>query len=492
MLLRKQPNVLLIVLDATRADACSSYGNPKRTTPALDRLAAEGVLFEQAISAAPWTLPAMTSIFTGLYPSQTDIYAHRVLDSSIPTLSELLSAAGYGTFCITNNSWLSADFGLQRGFETVHRQWQWIQTNHEFNKLVLMERSREINSNWLQVIAHEVFRGSLFANLINAVFIRTLAYRGDSGASRMMRPFTQWVSSQDKPWFACVHYLESHLPYKPPKEWVKLFTDDLEHAQYWLERDQLRAAWRYIADVEDLSQRDRKTLRDLYYAEVAYTDYQMGVLLEWLEARGHLDKTVVIIVADHGDNLGEHGLMNHQYCVYDTLIRVPLVLHYPRALPVGKRISQQVQTLDVFQTVLDLASISSKPTASYNLFDKDRRDFTVTEYGKPRLPHRRNLERFGLVSTQIDQFQRGLTALRSDPYKLIVATDGQRELYNWRDDPSEDVNLVSLYPETVARLEKYLDRWRKEHARLQDGEMTSEEDINPETEERLRALGYLE
>ncbi|HSJ53619.1 MAG TPA: sulfatase-like hydrolase/transferase, partial [Anaerolineae bacterium] len=135
-----RPNILLVVLDATRADACSCYGAAQPTTPNLDRLAAEGTLYEQAISPAPWTLPAFASLFTGYYPNQLGIYEQRRLPPAVPTLASLLSDRGYGTFAITGNSWMSTDFGLGRGFEHFYKLWQILQTAEDVNEVAVLDR----------------------------------------------------------------------------------------------------------------------------------------------------------------------------------------------------------------------------------------------------------------------------------------------------------------------------------------------------------------
>lgn len=487
----KRPNILLVVLDATRADVCSCYGYERPTTPVLDKLAAGGVLFEQALSAAPWTLPAMASLFTGLYPSQMGLYEKRALDSSHPTLAQLLSQNGYATFGITSNSWLSANFGLQRGFDTMHKQWQWLQTSQEINKLVLMEKSQSYS--WARTVIRELAQGNLLKNVVNAAFVRLVAYRRDLGASRIFRPLTCWVDSQQGPWFAFVHYLEAHLPYKPPLKWVARFTDDLEQAKRLLRADQWRAAWRHIAGVELLSERELAVWRDLYVAEVAYADYRLGLLVNWLQRTGRMNDTLVIVVADHGENLGEHGLFNHQYCVYDTLLRVPLVMRCPSLLPTGLRVSHQVQTLDLFKTILDVVGVEAPVSASKSLLsEQERRSFIVAEYGTPRVPHPRNLARFGVQKEQLSRFERGLAALRTATHKLIVGTDGGMELYAWRDDPREENNLASRHPELVRTLQEMLEHWREEHEVIQEEEAAEGWDVDPATEARLRALGYIE
>ena len=199
------PNILFIVWDATRHDVCSCYGYPQKTTPVLDALAEEGILYEQAISPAPWTLPAITSIFTGKFPSQTNIYLQRKLDKEHSTLAELLQRGGYATFGISNNDWLSADFGLQRGFDTMHKLWQVWQSQQDITNLSVVERDRT-DSHIVGNALRKAFDGALLRNAVNAVYYKTLRNFKDYGASRTTKPLTQWIASQKKPWFAFVHY----------------------------------------------------------------------------------------------------------------------------------------------------------------------------------------------------------------------------------------------------------------------------------------------
>lgn len=486
----KRPNILLVVLDATRTDACSCYDCALPVTPNLDDLAAEGMLFEQAISPAPWTLPAMASMFTGLFPGQLGVYKERRLRSCFPTLSQILSENGYATFSITSNSWLSADFGLQHGFDTVHKQWQWLQTTQEINKLALMEKSE--NEGWPKTVVRELGRGNPIKNLLNAFHARFLAFRRDLGAARVISPLSRWLEEQTEPWFALVHYLEAHLPYTPPLEWVACFDQDLAEAKRWHRQDQLRAAWRHMAGVEELSEAELATWRNLYLAEVSYADYHLGQLVKWLRHTGRLHNTLIVVVADHGENLGEHGLLNHQFCVYDTLLRVPLVIYCPDLVPAGERVTQQVQSLDVFATILEAAHVENPSSESRNLLSDTKRPFMIAEYGVPRTPHPRNLERFGLRKEQVSNFERGFTALRTDRHKLIVGTDGSIELYAWPDDPFEMDDLASRHPETVRELRQKLENWQQIHEPGQEEASQAEWKVDPKTEARLRALGYIE
>jgi len=483
----QRPNVLLIVLDATRADACSCYGAARFTTPALDRLASEGVLFEQAISPAPWTLLAVASLLTGLYPGQLGLLSERKLGARAPTLPQVLAENGYAAFGITNNSWMSAAFGMQRGFQVMHKQWQVVQTAHEINRVVLTQRGHD---GWAKTLLRELGQGNALVNLVNMAFTRFLAYRFDLGAARVLRPTKRWIEAQDKPWFALVHYLEAHLPYRPPLRWVVRFTDDVDRARHWLRADQERAEWHHITGVSSLSERDLNVWRALYAAEVAYTDHHMGRLIDWLRDTGQLDDTLVIVVADHGENLGEHGLLGHRFCVYDTLLHVPLVVRYPPLFAAGERVRHQVQTLDLFRTVLDIAGVGiADDLARRSILGSSGRPFTVAEYDVPRAPHPRDFVRLDLELDRWRRFERGLTALRTDEHKLIVGTDGSTELYDLVSDPGEVRNLHAERPEVVHALRRKLDGWRERHSPIGSGEEHG--DVDPDVASRLRALGYL-
>lgn len=485
-----KPNVLLLVLDATRVDACSCYGNPRATTPVLDRLAAEGVLYEQAIAAAPWTLPAMASIFTGLYPGQLDIYPERRLAPDFETLAALLHQNGYGTFGITKNGWLSGDFGLLRGFETMHKLWQWLQTDDDINAVNLIESAS--NKGTARVAFQRAWQGNFLKNSLNIAYNRYWP-QTDDGAAKICNELTKWVKNQEGPWFAYAHYLEAHLQYRPPRAWVDRFAHDPGRVQRLLAEDQQSLAWRHVAGVDPLSDEDLEALRDLYEAAVAYQDYRMGQIIDWLHAEGELDNTVVIVLADHGENLGEHGLMSHNYCLYDTLLHVPMVVRYPAAFAAGSRVSEQVQTLDLFKTILDLAAVQSPSNiASQSLLQPAARAFTIAELGAPRSPYGTALSRFGLEPDDLAKYQAGLTTIRTDTHKLIVSTDERVELYAWPDDPGETRDLATSSPETVAELTALLAGWWSGHGGDLIGKQATDVAVSAELQARLQALGYID
>ncbi len=486
-----KPNILLVVLDATRADACSCYGASQPTTPSLDRLAAEGTLYEQAIAPAPWTLPSFASLFTGYYPNQLGIYEQRRLPPSVPTLASILSEEGYASFAISGNSWMSTAFRQGRGYQHFNKLWQILQTAEDVNEVAVLDevhrdssRVRALLSRWSQ--------GNPARNIANTAYNSLWAFRRDYGARRILRPFRLWTRAQASPWFAFVHYMEAHLEYKPPATWRRRFVRNMDAARELLKEDQTRLAWRHMAGVERLSVEKLAAWRDLYIAEVAYNDWHLGELIRALEQDESLDQTAVIVTADHGESLGEHGLLSHQYGVYDTLIRVPLVIRYPPLFAAGARVAGQVQMMDIFATILALAGVAAQPAPSRPLppLSPEARPFAIAQYGAPRVPHSALLRRFGLQPQDVPQ--RGFTALRDDEHKLIVSSDGQAELYAWREDPGEESDLAARQPEVVRELQARLSRWRDEVGEVRIGAGGAQAEMDPATASRLRALGYIE
>lgn len=485
-----RPNILLIVLDATRADHCSCYGGARSLTPVLDQLAAEGTLFEQAFACAPWTLPAMSSILTGQYPSQTGIEERRQLASTYTTLPALLRQGGYATFAISNNSWFSTDFGLNQGFMTVHKLWQRFQTETDLTEVNLTQQYPAASTR--AVTAKRSAQGNWLKNALNLMSgkIRT---NSDYGARRTLAPVQRWISAQDGPWFALIHYLEAHLEYKPPAAWARRFVDDWPTAQKLLAADQVRLCYRHITGAEVMSADELRTWGQLYAAEVAYQDHMMGKLIDWLKRAGKFDDTLIIVVADHGESLGEHGLLNHLYGLYDPLTRVPLVLRGPGSGR-GRRRGDLVQTNDIFGTALAAAGLPLPENARNLLDESGGRRYVVAEYGTPRTPHQELLNRFSLQAHDFAPFLRSLTAVRTAQHKLVVGSDGSQALFDLVHDPAELANLAATEPDVLASMQAALAEWQTAVgiAPSTPAATTAPPAVAPEVAARLKALGYLD
>ena len=275
-------NVLLITLDTTRADALGAYAANGGATPNLDRLARRSVVFEDAITAAPLTLPAHSSLFTAKYPPRHGVRDNGgfVLDADETTLAERLKAAGFRTGGFVGAYVLDRRWGIAQGFDTY------------FDDFDLARA-----------------RGPVLASVerpANEVADHALAWLESVTSTRF---------------FAWVHFYDAHSPYDPPEPYRTRFAD---HP---------------------------------YAGEVAFVDSQVGRLVDFLEQRHLLDKTIVVVIGDHGESLGEHGESTHGFFVYRSVLHVPFTIAAPVEGMRGRRVASTVRSVDLTPTLLDLLGV---------------------------------------------------------------------------------------------------------------------------------------
>jgi len=394
-------NLLVITLDTVRADHVGAYGDPLARTPNLDRLAREGVLFEQAITAVPLTLPSHCSLFTGRYPVNHGVHdnAGPPLGYDQPTLAAILRGRGYRTGAFVASDIVSTTRGLSRGFETY-------------------------------VGDFRVRPGT------------TTGYRDlRRPANAVVDAALRWLDGPSpRPFFAWIHFYDAHAPYEPPEPY-----------------------------------RSQHPGRP-YDGAIAFVDSQIGRLLAFLEARGVLDRTLVVVIGDHGEGLGEHGEWTHALFAYDSVLRVPFIVRAPRAELGGRRITSVVRSVDVMPTSLDLIGVpapgaidgvSLTGLMSGSATDPGLDAFAENEY--PRLHFHRS----------------GLHMVRSGPFKLI---EGSRfELYDIARDPHELHNLHGARPALEAGLERRL----RVLASSSSGLPGDPAPADPDSRARLAALGYI-
>jgi arylsulfatase A-like enzyme len=469
------PNVLLIVMDTTRADHLSCYGYPRKTTPHLDRFAQEGIVFEQATAAAPWTVPSHASLFTGLLPFQHRAdWPHQRLDGHLMTLAELLREHGYQTAGFVNNSWIGRTLNFHQGFDYFVESWE---GNQLVSRLALVGIARKCK--------RMIRKAAGF-----------LERRDGANAARTNRQIRRWLDEArdpQRPFFLFVNYLEPHFPYEPPEPYRSRFVQPAHRdaVQRLDVRDFVRLAppVRFDPPIQ-------AALTDLYDGEIAYLDMRVGELLEELTARRLLDHTVVIVTSDHGENLGDHMIFEHQFCIYETLVRVPLILRYPGRFPAGTRVTEPVSLVDVMPTLVKLLGLET-PTAqaaspgrswvgSALAVPPDRA--ILTEY-LPPLPR---LEDYRRHNQTLDEryFTRRLKSLRRGPFKFIWASDGRHELYDVSQDPGESRNLTQTSPDTARELEAELHRLLAAIPPV--GIPEEVQPLDEATKQELRALGYLQ
>ena len=474
----RKPNILLLVLDSVRVANLSCYGYERETTPALDGLARQGTLFEQAISEGCWTLPVHATLFTGRYPFSHGVTISRdALPEGTPTLARRLRELGYRTACFSNNPYISAATGLTQGFETVEDLWLSTRprgiAKPKGSALLSRLKERGGPARALLPLAWTAARSRRAARAV-----RAWRSARDSGARLTNERIRAWLegAQSDEPFFVFVNYMEGHERYAPPYPYGRRFMQS-SVSPFRLARANASKAEILGAD-ERSRARVLDTVRSLYDACLCYLDNRVGELVELLGSRGILDDTVVIVASDHGDSLGEHGFLGHRLYLYEPLVHVPLIVRYPNRFPAGTRVRQQVQLGDLYPTILELAgadgSVESNGFKSLaGPAETVGHAFAVAENTAPKS--------LGGICMRM---------LRDGQRKLIWRSDGQHELYDLTADPDERTNLASVEPAVVERLIEELQAWERSLDRDTLG--PTEAEYDEAVLERLRGLGYID
>ncbi len=402
---RPPPNVLLVSVDTLRWDRLGCYGYGRETTPNLDALAAEGVLFANAYSQSGWTLPSMATLLTGLHPRQHGATRFdTALRARIPTLATILKDEGYATRAFVSHTLVSGKYGLDRGFD-------------RFDSTVL-ERGHP---------AHVSTSAELTDRAIEEL-------------ERTPEPFLLWV-----------HYFDPHALYLPHQGFE-------------------------FGDAET----------DRYDGEIAHNDHQIGRLLAAARERGLLERTVVVVTADHGEEFGEHGGQHH-FSLHEEVLRVPLILGAP-SLP-ARVVEQRVQQVDLLPTLLGLLGLPANPIYP------GRDALGEPAPGRPVYAERYQPNAFRQRAVIAGRYKLIDVDLNPEPaayagtfeYDELARIETGRLLYDLVDDPAETRDLLAERGEEAARLLALLEQGLAPAAAA---EPTLE--VTEEMRDSLRALGYIQ
>ncbi len=402
---RSSLNVLLITLDTTRADHLGAYGFQSISTPNIDRLAREGVLFEQSTTAAPLTLPAHASLFTGRFPPGHGVRDNVgfVLDPREITMAEIVARDGYRTGAFVGARVLSSDRGLNKGFDTYRDDFHPPAERTQVVPDGLRRRASDVTDEALRWIA-------------------------GVGSSR----FLAWL-----------HFYDAHRPYDLPEPYASAYASRP------------------------------------YDGEIEYMDAQVGRIRAFLDERRLLDSTILIVIGDHGESLGDHSEAAHGIFVYESVIRVPFIIRAPFERLHGRIVADVTRSVDVLPTLLALLGMRSpvplEGTSLIPLMTGSVGSLNLEAYSESLYP----LRAFGWSE---------LHALRAGRYKVIAAPTP--ELYDLESDPFEEHNKYNeqraLGEQMVARLHE-LQRRSEAYARPERSRVDGE----AETAARLASLGYI-
>lgn len=395
-------NVLIIGIDTLRPDHLGCYGYLRDTSPNIDRLAERGVLCENTVSQAPWTLPSFATVFTSLYPTQHGAMVVKSrMRESFPTLATILKSHGYATGAIVNAPALKPLNGVSRGFD------YYSMTPPE---------------------------GRI--------------------ADGTTRDVLNWIDSAgDQPFFMFAHYFDPHLSYSPPPPFDRQFDPayDGPIGQSFNLEGFPRARPAMFEHLKVLTPADWNHIVSLYDGEIAFTDLAVRDLLNGLEQRNLRRNTLVVLLSDHGEEFFEHQGFEHGHTLYDEVIRVPLVFSLPPTLPQNVRLARQVRLIDVAPTILNILSMEPPPN-----FEGVSLKPLLEGTGIPA-DSRTKLLGHDVAYSEAIMHGSEQKCVAAYPWKLIYDVFGQQQmLFNLEDDPAETRNLIDREPVARARLEQLL------------------------------------
>lgn len=417
-------NVVVIVVDTLRADKLGCYGSWQELTPNIDAFAKDAVVFENAYSHAPWTLPSVASLYTSRLPVQHGAGGRfgkfKKLGEDVPTVAEAFQSNGANTAAVTNVLFLGERFGMTRGFGTV---------DEELGK----------------------------------------DNRTGRRAGKTTTAAIRWIEEHELGrFFLVVHYFDPHLLYDPPKAFRERFAKDVPAREPFGTVEDMAAIRKgeKELDVSRVPEMER-----LYNAEVAYTDAQVGKLLDRLKEMGLMKETLVVVLSDHGEEFLDHGGFEHGHTLYDELLHVPLIIRIPGGK--ASRVKPVVRLIDVAPTICDLAGIDV-PESFWG-----RSLVSLVKSGGNDRP----------LLAQGNMWGPESHTWRDGRYKIIVdPTTAEVKMFDVKSDPGEQKDIA---PEMEGIRERMFGE-ANAMIRSLGGGKEAWADLTEEEIEMLRALGYVE
>ena len=431
-------NVFVILYDSLRADHTAPYGSNVRT-PEMARIAKEGVTFSNAFTTSNWTRPSIASLLTSMHPTAHGILSGpNVLPVNVPYLPAILQDRGYRTLAVANNPHMSADFGFERGFDSIHK---------------FYERRKEVRETYLtpEDQARHVW-------------------------DEYIEPFLK--AERDAPFFVYLHEIDPHYPYRAPGPYDRMYGDPTRSSL----RIKLPLTYMVIDRSLVLEPEDAAYLDANYKGEISFMDAYLGWMLDKIRSTGHRDDTLVLFVSDHGDEFLDHGMIAHGHTLYDELLRIPMIFSLPGTLPQGRALRANAELVDVAPTILEHLGVEV-PAA---MRGKDL--FAALSEGDE---FQHDMPAFASML--------GRDSVRFHDWKLIVqhpldghAGQSRYQLFETREDRGEHINAYPVEPIVAKALLQML-RWRLDHDAGFERELPFEEtaEYTAEQEEHLRALGYV-
>ncbi len=442
-------------MDTVRADRLSIYGGSNKTVN-LEKFSRDSLVFENCIAPSSWTVPSLASIFTGLYPVEHGSHGkpgtgkvnvvgdpiHSSLSEDFYTLAERFRDSGYKTGAVSANVLFIKQNGLTQGFQAVDMSWNIGNVYQTFPFRPLIHFFSRITG--ITPKHHKFYRS---ADDINVAGIKILnKFKSD-------------------PFFLFINYLDAHEQYFPPRPFLSDFCAEPFPHLY-----SLKLFWNRTQEKMAEEEWVNHQLA-LYDAEVAYLDQQLGELFESLKTEGLYDSSLIIVTSDHGELFREHGYTAHRGPLYNGSIKVPLIIKFPHSKKIGRQ-PERINLCDLFPTILSICGLQVPNDISAAAFGGHTNQTVSEFYGFETGKHR---------------------TLYDKNYKYMRYEQNKPpELYNVAEDPGEKDNLIELYPNLAATMEKKLSDWEEKHLPLYTLPKKKDSERSKVNLEALKALGYIQ
>ncbi|MBC8461886.1 MAG: sulfatase [Deltaproteobacteria bacterium] len=452
----QSPNIILISIDSLRADHLGTYGYSKATSPNIDSLADDGVVFTNTISTTTWTLTAHISMLTGLYPEVHKVIhdGNRLSEKAI-VCSEILKEAGYLTAGFVSGPYLSSKFGYNQGFDLYDDYTIHFSSNQESHKGITSPMLHRRAIEWLEQNYHD-------------------------------------------PFFLFVHYWDVHYDYDPPPPFDTMFDPDYKGNI---------TARRYERNKRinpEMPQRDLEHIIALYDGEIAFTDSYIGKLMEWLKQQGIYENTLIILTADHGDEFFEHGGKGHRRNLFDETLKVPLIIKFPSSEWKGMCLDNQVSIIDIVPTFLhylgidffnDIQGKSLIPLLIGD--DENYEPYRFADLHGHIKCVRTNPAKY-IVHKQVRRKRR-----RKVNWRRLFGVDDNKKnkrpmqrqhvlLFDLQEDAAEQHNIAKSNPELTARMHRIFMNWLNKAKVLADNFERGEFQYDEDLKRQLKDLGYIQ
>jgi arylsulfatase A-like enzyme len=441
--LAQRPPVIVYLIDTLRADKLGTYGNERGLTPHIDAFAATATVFDQAIAQAPWTKPSVASIFTGLFARVHRIMTMQgALPDSAVTLAELFLAHGYATGAVVTNGLVDADFGFDQGFEHFVRE---------------KGHAPDVEG----ITGYRADKPAIDSDIAQAAV-------------------WPWLDGLEPgvPFLLYLHVLDPHAPHFPPEPFKQRFVPELDRFDLG-SMESVRRMDEAYRQGQAVDAREQAQFETLYDAEIAHNDYQFGLFLDELRARGIYDEALIVLVSDHGEEFWEHGQRGHGKTLHEELLRVPLIVKAPHQTE-GRHIRSLAQHVDLMPTLADYANVAV-PAGGHgsSLRPLIERGDAARE-GRPA--------RIGVSAGTLG------TAIRQGSWKLVKRSNPRHPLalYDLAADPGETRNLAHDHPIRVRYLLEEVARIEARTSSQLASDEPEEREISEEKAAELRALGYID